>query len=101
MVKDAPNTLLVARKGSPLVIGIGNDEMYIGSDAIVLSLWTDKVIYLEEGDIRSHYPYILSIYDQRISLLLVLLKPYSLKPTRLAKGLIITLCRKKSLNNLW
>jgi glucosamine--fructose-6-phosphate aminotransferase (isomerizing) len=42
--------LIGARKGSPLAIGFGDDEMFVGSDAIALAPFTDTVSYLEEGD---------------------------------------------------
>lgn len=42
--------LIAARKGSPLAIGHGNGEMFVGSDAIALAPMTDTVTYLEEGD---------------------------------------------------
>ena len=42
--------MIVARRGSPLAIGYGNNEMFIGSDAIALAPLTDKITYLEEGD---------------------------------------------------
>jgi glucosamine--fructose-6-phosphate aminotransferase (isomerizing) len=42
--------IFAARKGSPLAVGHGDGEMYLGSDAIALSLMTDKITYLEEGD---------------------------------------------------
>ncbi|MGB3337884.1 MAG: glutamine--fructose-6-phosphate transaminase (isomerizing) [Devosia sp.] len=42
--------LIAARQGSPLAIGHGDGEMFLGSDALALSLFTDKVTYLEEGD---------------------------------------------------
>ena len=42
--------LVAARQGSPLAIGYGDGEMFLGSDALALSLFTDKVTYLEEGD---------------------------------------------------
>ncbi|MEZ5841570.1 MAG: glutamine--fructose-6-phosphate transaminase (isomerizing) [Hyphomicrobiales bacterium] len=42
--------LIVARRGSPLAIGCGEGEMFIGSDAIALAPFTDAIIYLEEGD---------------------------------------------------
>ncbi|HEX8900943.1 glutamine--fructose-6-phosphate transaminase (isomerizing), partial [Vitreimonas sp.] len=45
------DTLIGARKGSPLVIGLGDNEMFLGSDAIAVSPFTTRVIYLEEGDI--------------------------------------------------
>ncbi len=48
---DGQDDLMVAaRKGSPLAIGHGNGEMYIGSDAIALAPMTDRITYLEEGD---------------------------------------------------
>ncbi|MEH6361080.1 MAG: glutamine--fructose-6-phosphate transaminase (isomerizing), partial [Amylibacter sp.] len=42
--------LIAARKGSPLAIGHGDGEMYVGSDALALAPMTDKITYLEEGD---------------------------------------------------
>jgi len=42
--------LIGARKGSPLAIGHGDGEMFLGSDAIALSPFTDRITYLEEGD---------------------------------------------------
>jgi glucosamine--fructose-6-phosphate aminotransferase (isomerizing) len=42
--------LIGARKGSPLAIGYGDGEMYVGSDAIALAPFTDMVSYLEDGD---------------------------------------------------
>lgn len=43
--------LVAARKGSPLAIGHGEGEMFVGSDAIALAPMTDRITYLEEGDI--------------------------------------------------
>ncbi|WP_024279197.1 glutamine--fructose-6-phosphate transaminase (isomerizing) [Xanthobacter sp. 126] len=42
--------LIAARRGSPLAIGYGNGEMFLGSDAIALGPFTDRIAYLEEGD---------------------------------------------------
>jgi glutamine---fructose-6-phosphate transaminase (isomerizing) len=42
--------LVGARKGSPLAIGYGDGEMYLGSDAIALAPFTDTISYLEDGD---------------------------------------------------
>jgi glucosamine--fructose-6-phosphate aminotransferase (isomerizing) len=42
--------LIGARRGSPLALGYGNGEMYLGSDAIALAPFTDAISYLEEGD---------------------------------------------------
>ncbi len=42
--------ILGARRGSPLVVGWGEDEMYLGSDALAVGPFTQKISYLEEGD---------------------------------------------------
>jgi len=47
---DDTDLLIGARKGSPLVLGYGNGEMFLGSDAIALAPFTRDVTYLEEGD---------------------------------------------------
>ncbi len=44
------NLLIAARRGSPLAIGHGNGEVFVGSDAIALAPLTDRITYLEEGD---------------------------------------------------
>lgn len=51
LFEDERNLLVAARKGSPLVIGVGDQEKFISSDAIALASLTNKMIYLEEGDI--------------------------------------------------
>src|SRR6202011_3057174 len=48
---EGENDLLIgARKGSPLAVGYGDGEMYLGSDAIALAPFTDTISYLEDGD---------------------------------------------------
>ncbi len=42
--------MIAARQGSPLALGHGDGEMYLGSDAIALAPFTDRITYLEEGD---------------------------------------------------
>ena len=49
--KSDPNQIIAARKQSPLVIGIGDGEFFIGSDATPIVEYTDKVVYLEDGNI--------------------------------------------------
>lgn len=49
--KAHPDTLIAARKGSPLVVGVGKDEYFLGSDASPIVEYTDKVIYLEDEEI--------------------------------------------------
>ncbi len=50
LFEDDPDLMIAARKGSPLAIGHGEGEMYVGSDAIALAPMTNRVTYLEEGD---------------------------------------------------
>ncbi len=45
-----PDLMIAARKGSPLAVGHGDGEMFVGSDAIALAPLTDRITYLEEGD---------------------------------------------------
>jgi len=45
------NLIIGARKGSPLAVGYGRGEMYLGSDAIALAPFTDMISYLEDGDV--------------------------------------------------
>lgn len=48
--KDHDDLMIGARKGSPLAVGYGDGEMYLGSDAIALAPFTDDISYLEDGD---------------------------------------------------
>lgn len=48
---DEPDKLIVARKGSPLVIGLGKDEFFVASDASPIIEYTNEVIYLEDEEI--------------------------------------------------
>lgn len=49
--KRNPNQIIAARKQSPLVVGIGDNEFFLGSDASPIVEYTDKVVYLEDGNI--------------------------------------------------
>ena len=48
---DFPDQLIVARKGSPLLLGVGDGEMLIASDASAVAEYTDQVVYLDDGEI--------------------------------------------------
>ncbi len=61
---DDPDTLVVARKGSPLVIGIGIGEHFIASDVSALLPVTQDFIFLEEGDVAKIQRNHLEIYNQ-------------------------------------
>jgi glucosamine--fructose-6-phosphate aminotransferase (isomerizing) len=51
MSKDSPRKLIAARKGSPLVIGVGKDEYFLASDATPIIEYTNEVIYLDDHEI--------------------------------------------------
>ena len=50
LFEGEPDLMIAARRGSPLAIGHGNGEMFIGSDAVALAPFTDRITYLEDGD---------------------------------------------------
>jgi glucosamine--fructose-6-phosphate aminotransferase (isomerizing) len=50
LVEGEEDLLMGGRRGSPLVIGIGDKEMFLGSDALAVGPFTQRVVYLEEGD---------------------------------------------------
>ena len=56
--------MIAARKGSPLAIGHGTGEMFVGSDAIALAPMTDRITYLDEGDWAVITRQGATIYDQ-------------------------------------
>ena len=51
--KEHPDTLVAARKGSPLVVGIGDNEYFLASDATPIVEYTDKVIYIDDEEVVS------------------------------------------------
>ena len=54
--KTNPNQIIAARNQSPLVVGIGDGEFFLGSDASPIVEYTDKVVYLEDGNIAVMVP---------------------------------------------
>jgi glucosamine--fructose-6-phosphate aminotransferase (isomerizing) len=66
--KRDPNQIICARKQSPLVVGIGKDEFFLGSDASPIVEYTDKVVYLEDGNIavirRGEDLHVVNIYGE-------------------------------------
>lgn len=50
LISSEPDLMFGARNGSPLAVGIGSGEMFLGSDAIALAPFTDSVVFLEDGD---------------------------------------------------
>jgi len=64
IVDDGSNEIFAARAGSPLAIGIGDGEMYLGSDALALAQLSRELVYLEEGDWAVLSPEGYEIYNE-------------------------------------
>ena len=62
--KKNPDKIIVARNGSPLLIGLGDNANYIASDAQALVQHTDKFIYLEDGDLATVTSGEVKIFDE-------------------------------------
>jgi glucosamine--fructose-6-phosphate aminotransferase (isomerizing) len=50
LFRDHPDLVIGARMGAPLTVGYGNGENYLGSDALAVAPWTQRIAYLDEGD---------------------------------------------------
>ncbi|AJY15952.1 glutamine--fructose-6-phosphate transaminase (isomerizing) [Burkholderia multivorans] len=69
MCRDEPHRIVGARDGMPLVVGVGDGENFLASDAIALSGITDRIAYLENGDvadIQLHRYWIVDATGQRV-----------------------------------
>ncbi len=62
--EQSPGVLWVARQGSPLVIGVGHGEYFVGSDQLALLHVTDRFIFLDEGDSAKLTSQTLEIFDE-------------------------------------
>ncbi len=78
--------MIAARKGSPLAIGYGTGEMFVGSDAIALSPLTDRISYLEEGDHAVITRNSVEIRDANGNLANRQIKTIQIDNTRIDKG---------------
>jgi glutamine---fructose-6-phosphate transaminase (isomerizing) len=65
LARKEPQRIVGARSGSPLVVGVGEGETFLASDALALAGTTDRVAYLEEGDVVSIDPEGWQVFDER------------------------------------
>ncbi len=63
VIEGRPDLVLGARRGSPLVVGYGEGEMFIGSDALAVGPFTQKIAYLDEGDYVAIDPTSAQVFD--------------------------------------
>lgn len=65
LYQDDPKSLIAARKGSPLIIGLGCNENFVASDHVAVSPVIQEFIYLQEGDIAEVTAKTVKIYDNK------------------------------------
>lgn len=97
--QDDPDTLVVCRKGSPLVIGIGIGEHFIASDVSALLAVTQRFIFLEDGDIAELKKDSLVIFNGDDEIVSRPVKESALKADASEKGNYRHLCSRKFTNS--
>src|SRR3954447_19258578 len=69
LFRDHPDLIIGARQGAPLTVGYGDGENYLGSDALAVAPWTQRIAYLDEGDwavVRRDHIEIFDSQNQRV-----------------------------------
>lgn len=61
----APDTIIAVRKGSPLVVGLGDGQNMIGSDALAVAEYTPEVMHLHDGDLAVVTPTMVAVYNNK------------------------------------
>ena len=64
LFRDHPDLIIGARRGAPLTVGYGEGENYLGSDALAVAPWTQRIAYLDEGDWAVVHRDAIEIFDQ-------------------------------------
>lgn len=64
IASDEPHRLIAARQGSPLVLGLGEGENLVASDAMAVAGITDRIVYLAEGDVIDVKPDAWQVYER-------------------------------------
>src|SRR4029079_6354138 len=65
LFRDHPDLIIGARMGAPLTVGYGEGENYLGSDALALAPWTQRIAYLDEGDRAVIRPGTLALFERQ------------------------------------
>ena len=86
MSKDEPDKLIAARNGSPLVIGLGEGENFIGSDVSAIMEHTRNILYLDDGEVAEISKNNLSILTIKNKLKLPRIKKLNIELEEIEKG---------------
>jgi glucosamine--fructose-6-phosphate aminotransferase (isomerizing) len=65
LFRDHPDLIIGARRGAPLTVGYGDGENYLGSDALAVAPWTQRIAYLDEGDWAVVHRDAIQIFDSQ------------------------------------
>ena len=97
--KNDPDTIIAARKQSPLVVGIGENEFFLGSDASPIIEYTDRVVYLDDGNIavmrRGEDLQVVNMYNVKLS---PEVKTVDISLGQIEKGGYLTNCMRGRIN---
>lgn len=61
---DEPNRVIAARQGSPMIVGLGNGENFVASDAMAVGGMTERIVYIHEGDVVDVRPESWKVYER-------------------------------------
>ena len=64
IANDEPNRVIAARQGSPMVVGLGDGENFIASDAMAVGGMKERIVYIHEGDVVDVRPDSLKVYER-------------------------------------
>lgn len=98
--EDTPDRLIAARKGSPLVIGVGENEFFFASDATPIIEYTKNVVYLDDFEIAVVDQNKLRIVDADNTEKLPAIQKIEMELEAIEKGVIHILCLKRYSNSL-
>ena len=97
--KDFPDMIIGARRGSPLAVGYSNNENYLGSDSYALKSMTNKISYLDDGELCILTKNNISFFNTRKKKLIKKYILFQMMRIFQIKEIIKILCQKKYLNN--
>lgn len=97
--EHTPNSIIIARQGSPLIVGFGAEESFISSDIAAMLKYTNKIIQLENGQIGRLTPKTFKLFDLELTPIKKRKELVSWDPNQQKKAALPILCSRKSTNN--